>query len=439
VLAAYRDQPAPVPRENFYGLMSRDFERMNSDMATARVEHDFSDGVSLRNQFRYGRSTRDSVTTAPRFASNDNLVINRNGPSWITKDDIYDNQTDFTSRFHTGSIEHAFVGGLVLTREGNVRTGRTVTNTPTTTLYNPNPNEPFSGAYVMNPIVGDVTGNTTALYAFDTVHLGEKWQLNGGLRWERFDVDGVSTTGAPVVRVDQMTGTRAGVVYKPTQMGSIYASYGTSLNPSLEGLSYSVANTAIEPEKTYSFETGSKWDLMSGRLSLTGALFRVDKTNARTPGVLPDDPPQVLQGRQRVSGVELGAGGNLNRYLKIYGAYTFMDTEIVKSNTPAEVGKEIQNAPRNSANLWLTYEFRRFTIAGGPRYVGKRYGNNINTRSVDNYWTLDGLASYAVSRHFDLRVNLYNLNNAYYFDRLGGGHLIPGMARMVMVGSNIRF
>ena len=439
VLAAYRDQPAPVPRDSFYGLLSRDFERMNSDMATARVEHDFSDGLSLRNQFRYGRSTRDSVTTSPRFASNDTLVINRNGPSWITEDGIYDNQTDFTARFNTGSVGHSFVGGMVLTREGNLRTGRTVTGTPTTTLYNPNPYEPFNGAYVMNPLVGDVTGKTQALYAFDTLRFGEKVQLNGGLRWERFAVDGVNTAGAPVARVDKMTGTRASVVYKPAQMGSIYASYGTSLNPSLEGLSYSVANPAIEPEKTYTAETGTKWDFLNGRLSLTGALFRVDKTNARTPGVLPDDPPQVLQGRQRVSGVELGTGGNITRSWKIYGAYTFMDSEIVKSNTPAEVGKEIQNAPRNSANLWLTYQYRRFTIGGGPRFVGKRYGNNTNTRSVDSYWTVEGLASYALSEHFDLRVNLYNLTNVYYFDRLGGGHLIPGMARSVMFSSNIRF
>ena len=155
--------------------------------------------------------------------------------------------------------------------------------------------------------------------------------------------------------------------------------------------------------------------------------------------MLPDDPPQVLQGRQRVSGVEIGTGGHITRYWKIYGAYTFMDTEIVKSNTPAEVGMEIQNAPRNSANLWMTYQYRRFMIGGGPRYIGKRYGNNINTRSVDGYWTLEGLASYAVSQHFDLRVNLYNLNNAYYFDRLGGGHLIPGMARSLMFSSNIKF
>jgi catecholate siderophore receptor len=34
---------------------------------------------------------------------------------------------------------------------------------------------------------------------------------------------------------------------------------------------------------------------------------------------------------------------------------------------------------------------------------------------------------------------LYNLNDAYYFDRLGGGHLIPGAGRSAMVSTNFRF
>jgi catecholate siderophore receptor len=75
----------------------------------------------------------------------------------------------------------------------------------------------------------------------------------------------------------------------------------------------------------------------------------------------------------------------------------------------------------------------------GPRFVGRRYGNNTNTRWVDSYWTLDALGSFAVTENLDLRVNVYNLNNADYFDRLGGGHVIPGAARSVNVTTSFRF
>jgi len=438
VLREYRDQPAPVPRNTFYGFRSRDNERMGADLATAKVEHDFGDGLQVRNQLRYGRSTRDSNATPPRFASNDSTVINRELRAWDTEDGIWDNQTDLRANFSTGPIKHALIAGAAFTNENNIRRTRTGPNSPTT-LLNPNPDDIYTGVITPSPNVGDVTGNTQALYAFDTVKFGEKLEMNGGLRFERFDVDGVTTALAPVTRVDKMNSVRGAVIYKPKQSGSLYASYGTSLNPSLEGLSYNTANTAIEPEKTYTTEVGTKWDLIGGRVSVNGALFRVHKTNARTPGLLPDDPPQVLQGKQRVSGMELGASGSFSRAWKIFGAYTLLDSEIEESNNPAEVGKSIQNAPRNSFNVWWTYQFKKLTIGGGPRFVGCRFGNNINTRQVNSYWTLEAMAAYPVTSKLDLRLNLYNLNDAYYFDRLGGGHLVPGTGRSVMLSTNFRF
>ncbi|WP_321476780.1 TonB-dependent siderophore receptor [uncultured Paludibaculum sp.] len=439
VLVDYLDKPAPVPRETFYGLADRDFERLNADMATVRFEHDFSDNLTFRNQFRYGVSKRDSLATPPRFLNTTSTTINREARAWRVQDDIYDNQADVRGTAVTGRVKHSYNAGFVLTHESNVRTARTITGTSTTTLLNPNPDDPFTGVYTDNPNIGDVRGNTQAVYAFDTLKFGRKWEANGGLRWERFAVDGVNTTPASVARVDKMLSGRAGLVFKPGEHGSLYASYGTSMNPSMEGLAYGVANTSIKPEKTYTVEGGSKWDLFGERFSLSGAVFRVDKTNARTPGVNPDDPPQVLQGTQRVSGLEAGVSGKLTRQLSLFGAYTFMNAEIVKSNTPAEVGMSIQNAPRNSFNLWASYQYKRLTFGGGPRVVGKRYGNNTNTRWVDKYWTLDAYAAYAVNRHLDLRLNLNNLNNAYYFDRLGGGHVVPGAARSVLGSFGIRF
>ncbi len=439
-LAEYRDKPAPVPRDTFYGFRNRDYEKLRSDLATVKFERDFNDSVTLRNQLRFGYSSRDSLATPPRFSADVNsTTINREMRSWIAEDRAWDNQTDLRARFSTGKIEHSLVTGLALTHENNQRQNRTAPNSPTT-LLNPNPDDVYPGVITLDSRIGDVTGKSVALYAFDTVKVSKYIELNGGLRFDRFDVDGVTTALAPVARVDEMVSWRGGVVVKPKEEGSIYVSYGTSLNPSLEGLSYGTANTAIEPEKTYNFEIGSKWDLVGERLSVNGAIFRSEKTNARTPGILPDDPPQVLQGRQRVQGVELGASGGITRALRVFGAYTLLDSEIVKSNTPAEVGKAIQNAPRHSFNIWTTYLLpHRITLGGGPRFVGRRFGNNTNTRQVDSYWLLDAMASFPVSKHIDLRLNLYNLTNDYYFDRLGGGHLIPGAGRSVMVSTGFRF
>jgi catecholate siderophore receptor len=438
-LVEFRDRPAPVPRNTFYGLRSRDFERLDSDLVTLKFDHDFNDGLTLRNQFRFANSSRDSIATPPRFASNNSTAINREMRSWQTEDKVWDNQTDLVARFSTGKVEHALITGIDILRESNVRRTRTA-DSMLTTLLNPNPDDVFTGPIRISPIVGDVTANSQALYLFDTAKFGSKWELNGGLRWDRFDADGITTLGAPVSRVDRMLSVRAGAVFKPLPQGAIYASYGTSLNPSLEGLSYNTANTVIDPEKTYTLEAGSKWDFLSGRMLLSGAVFRVEKQNARTPGVSSNDPPQVLQGKQLVNGLELSVEGNLTREWQVLAGYTFLDSQTVDSNVAGEIGKELVNTPPNSFNLWSTYRMRSgLHFGGGARFVDRRFGNTINTRFVDAYWTFDAMASYPITKHIDLRLNLYNLSDAYYFDRIGGGHVVPGPGRAAMLSTSFRF
>lgn len=440
VLVEFRDRPAPVPRDTFYGFRNRDFEKLDSDLVTLKFERDFNDNLSLRNQFRFANSSRDSMATPPRFASPNSTVINREMRSWITEDRIWDNQTDFIARFNTGSVEHALISGVNFTRENNTRVARTAGNSPTT-LLNPNPDDIFTGPITISPITGDITANSQAFYVFDTASLGDKWELNGGLRWDRFDADGVVVqTGAPVSRVDRMLSVRAGAVFKPLPQGAIYASYGTALNPSLEGLSYNTANTVIDPEKTYTLEAGSKWDFFDRRVLLSGAVFRVEKLNARTPGVSPLDPPQVLEGKQLVKGAELSLEGSVTKEWRLLAGYTFLDSETVESTNTGELGKELVNTPRNSFNLWTTYSLPSgLHFGGGARYVGRRWGNTINTRFVEGYWTFDVMASYPLTEHIDLKLNLYNLADKFYFDRLGGGHLVPGPGRSAMVSTSFRF
>lgn len=438
-LVEFRDRPAPVPRNTFYGLRDRDFEKLNSDLLTLKFERDFDDNLSLRNQLRYANSSRDSIATPPRFANNNSTAINRELRSWQTEDHVWDNQTDFLARFSTGTIEHSLVTGLNFTRENNTRKTRTAPNM-LTTLLNPNADDVFTSPITVSPIVGDVTANSQAVYLFDTAKFGQKWELNGGLRWDRFDADGITTTGVPVSRVDRMLSVRAGAVFKPLPQGAVYASYGTSLNPSLEGLSYNTANTVIDPEKTYTVEAGSKWDFFSGRMLLSGAVFRVEKQNARTPGVSPGDPPQVLEGKQRVNGLELSVEGNVTRAWQVLAGYTFLDSKTVDSNVPAEIGKELVNTPPRSFNVWTTYRLpSNFHFGGGARFVDRRFGNTINTRLVDAYWTFDVMASYPVSRHVDLKLNIYNLTDKFYFDRIGGGHIVPGPGRAAMLSTSFRF
>jgi catecholate siderophore receptor len=173
---------------------------------------------------------------------------------------------------------------------------------------------------------------------------------------------------------------------------------------------------------------------------LSGALFRTEKDNARTPGVNAGDPPTVLQGRQHIDGVDLGASGRIGSRWTVLGGYTFMNSEIDESNTTAEVGREFGNTPRHSFSLWSSYRAPfALELGGGVRYVGDRFSNNSNTRTAPSYWLIDAMAGYDVNQHLTLRLNANNLADERYIDRIGGGHFIPGDGRLATLNASFRF
>jgi catecholate siderophore receptor len=170
------------------------------------------------------------------------------------------------------------------------------------------------------------------------------------------------------------------------------------------------------------------------------AVFNTTKTNARTPGINPGDPPTVLQGEHTVVGVEFGANGNLTDRWQLFGGYTFMDSEITRSNNAVEVGREFGNTPNHSLSLWTMYSLpRAVEVGGGVQYVGDRFNSNTSARTAPAYWVIDAMASYRVSDQLTLRVNGQNLANEQYIDRVGGGHFIPGPARSMMMTADIGF
>ena len=182
------------------------------------------------------------------------------------------------------------------------------------------------------------------------------------------------------------------------------------------------------------------------------SLFYHDYDDLRTNDLAPGGtlPIRVLNTmRGQTYGAEVAATGRVTRAWTVFAGYTFLDSKILKSNngvaptpipTLPDEGKRLQNTPKHSANFWTTYDLSsRVTVGGAYRFVDSRYGNNANTRRVDAYWTVDLMASYRLSERVDVRFNVFNLNDAYYFDRLGGGHLIPGPARSANVSLGFKF
>ncbi|MCY1345042.1 putative TonB-dependent receptor BfrD [compost metagenome] len=494
--AANPDKPVDGgDSSNFYGLSDRDFRKTRADIATISFEHDLSDTLTIKNTLRHGSSMQDYILTQP----DDSKGNVRNGTVWrrinsrVSNTTTTTNQTDLFGEFQLAGLKHSFSTGIEFTREEGDRSSYTV-NTDTTpatpgnsstncspatigapsgynctSLANPNPHDPWNGSIARNYAGTESTGDTRAIYAFDTIELDPQWLLNLGLRYDNFQTESKSKSaaGATTFKTSDtsefVTG-QIGLVWKPTENGSVYASYATSATPpgtmlgeGQEGnpLPTSVGTPTsivsdLEPEETTNYELGTKWDLLDQRLSLTAAIFRTEKDNTR---VLTNNYTYENAGKTRVDGIELTASGRLTDKWQVFAGYSYLDSELVDpgavGNRSGEVtstvnpakGNELPNTPKNSFSLWTTYEvLPDLTIGGGAFYVDDVFGDNNNTLYVPSYWRYDAMASYKLTRNVDLQLNVQNLTDEVYYDKAYGSHFANQAAgRTALLTTSVHF
>ena len=495
----YQDSPArskanpdaPVGGRHFYGLKNRDFRKTQANIGTVRVQHDFGNALTLHNTTRYGRSSNDYIVTNPdNSAGNVRSGLAYRAPkSRIANTATFVNQTDLSGEFMTGGIRHTFVTGLELGQEKSdvrryavfpdanyPRNGR-VCGMPggpslaaynCTSLFAPNPDDPWQGRIAVDPAVTHTTVNTKAVYAFDTVRLSQQWLLNLGLRYDHYDakVDwpaftriaphgngrGSNAAGAQVVSAAYSNRSRfwnyqAGLVYKIVPEASLYVSYTTASSPpgalvgegsdNLDG-----SNQALSPERTRTVELGAKWDVLNKALALTAAIFRNEKNNAR---IYLDADTQIVAGKQKVSGIELGISGKLSKKWSVFGGYSYLASKLVENGTykgaAANNGNRFPNTPSHSLSLWSTYKvLPKLTAGGGVFHMSRVYGNAANSVYAPAYTRFDAMASYAVNKHVSLQLNVQNLTNKTYFDKAQGrhyAHMAP--ARSVMLSAGMTY
>lgn len=197
---------------------------------------------------------------------------------------------------------------------------------------------------------------------------------------------------------------------------------------------------ALPPVKNRSHEADFKWDVLDGKLALTGAVFRIEQTNARSqisPGVY------QLTGNMRVNGLELGAIGNLTSRWRVLAGYASLDARIVQASAlDGTQDKVPANTPRNSASLWTSYDIvKSWEIGVGLTHQSSPFASNTNVVSVPGYTRLDAMVVDHQPK-YDLRLNVLNLTDKYYFDTLipsDGGRSVPGMGRTALFTVAYRF
>jgi len=450
-------RPAHVNPKNWYGLTDdRTIQSVNA--FNARLEHTFSDSVSLRTQLQYSDYRTDARETAANsIVTAQGVTLNRTlgNPTNLPLQDLYaqlashdrvihdkllDSQTDLVTKFATGTWEHTLITGMELARETYNNQTYTRNGLPLLSLLDPAQEATPSAVTTTAGNYAQSVGKTAAVYANDTIKLDDHWMIVAGLRRDRFDAHISNTISAPAYAQQTVyfTSVRGGVIYQPSEQQSYYVSYGTSFDPVLEQLTLTSGTQNLAPTKNRSYEIGGKWNLLDDMLGINAALYKLEQTNARTQT---SSGEYTLDGTIRVRGAELSAVGHITDHWQIFSGYSYMDGKIVKALDGTQ-GNVPANTPRHTLTAWSTYTFaEHWEAGGGPTYMSQRYAANTDETSVGGYTRWDAMVAYH-QHSYDIRLNLLNLANKRYFDAVipsDGGRAVPGIGRTALATFTYKF
>ncbi len=471
-------QTQGIDPKNFYGLKDRDFRRNPVDSGTARVEHDLTETLTLRSQLRYTVSKNDYVLTLPYQAVDADFNPE---PGLIYRLPISNNdrtrglvsQTDLFGHFNTGPLRHDVNVGFEASQEkerlmgGGAWQGYNVISSAgpqgfsggdcsdpallasydCSNLSDPNPHDPWQGTITRNTAeIANFTTRNYAPYAFDTITLTPHWKLNAGLRWDKY-----KTEASDPANPENWSGTdrdsflsyQLGVMFKPTEQGTVYVASSSASIPEAQAISGSgqdqtyatvpgsyAGPQGLKPEKTRSVELGTKWNLFGSRLLLSGDVF--EERHRNMPVYISDDAVEQA-GKSKVRGVELSVNGSITETWNVTGGYSYLHARITQGNDDDNLSEQLPNTPPNTFSLWSKYRaLPQLTIGGGAYYRDKQIGYagyGAEPEAIDSYWRFDVMASWQIVPAFNVQLNVQNLANKLYYAKSFYWYATPAAGR----------
>ena len=262
-----------------------------------------------------------------------------------------------------------------------------------------------------------------SLFIQDQIEINQYLEVLLGARFDSFDiaVDDIEN-GVSRSRKDEEISPRAGLIFKPKENISLYASYSESFLPRSGGqyASLSSSTERLAPDVFEQAEIGVKWDFAQG-LSLTAAYFQNEQTRTAR-----DQNDETFETRGiEVDGFELQLQGYLTDQLSVIAGYSYLDGETASgSATPREL-------PENMFSIWGNYDITdKFGIGLGATYQDESFITDFEI-GVDSeathptlpaYTRFDAAAYYDVSDTLRLQLNIENLTDETYFPNAHATH-----------------
>lgn len=470
-----------VPRSTFYGKVT-DHDITNTNMFTSNYRNEVNDWLTITNDTRIGYYTRDFATTVPGcsqgttpitpvtyaascthqfFLGNDPAVTFGGGnPGFEQTSWAGQNIATMLAKFNTGFLRHELVTGVDYYYVQDERTLVSVNGTKgVSTIWNPVFENTTGYFLYSNPLGNNGQRNSQTsdfgIFASDRIWFTDQISILGGARWDSYSTNydywcvntAVTCPGSTGMWVTTQSATqfwspKAALIWEPTPTQTYYVSYAKSFTPqgAFPTNDITVVNPLqrdLSPEDNETWEAGAKVSVLDGKLGLTAAIFRVNKSNVFYIDPVTGDSLETGE-NQRVQGVELGITGNITDAWTIQAGYAYYDTSILTAATAGIAGNEVPFVSPNNFTLWTTYDLIKgglikalpgqLLVGGGITYADAYFTNNTNTSIIPDTFSLDALISYKYDK-YRVALNGYNLTDELNYASGWGNRAMPAPGR----------
>ena len=302
----------------------------------------------------------------------------------------------------------------------------------------------------------DVKTRQAGIYAMTRLKLADPLTLVLGSRmswWRSQSRNLISGRSDPAVSEHGRMTPYAGLVYDIDPNWTAYASYADILR--VQSDLRTADGGSLPPVVGANYEAGVKSEWLDGRLNASLALFRIIERNRaqRDP-----DYPEVgdccyaASGEVRSQGIETEISGRLAPGWEVAGGYTFNTTRYLKDR--ANGGAPFRTfTPRHIFQLWTTYQlpgpWNRWSVGGGVNVKSGIYAESAaqgpvrgSTRvSQGGYAVWNARIGYRVDEHISLALNVNNLFDKVYYQRLGNADMgnAYGEPRSFMLNMRVKY
>lgn len=420
----------------------------------SKVQHTFSDNLKGNFTVSYGDYDKlyRNFYAANYTASDDDFggaeTVDLDGYIDTTQRANFVLAGNLVSEFSTGSIGHTIIGGVeyIQTENDNDRYNP-VFSTFADAIGMDSDREAFlisdpltfsggigiraDGVSQTTMAFTDLNDKTEAEVDVFSVYIQDQIEINQyidvilGARFDSFDfvaTDLKPSTSVTRSRKDEEISPRAGVVIKPIENISLYASYSESFLPRSGGQFANISDTtaALDPDIFEQSEIGVKWDFLDG-MSFTAAYFQSEQTSAsRVDG---NSEQLEIRGLE-IDGVELQIQGNVTDQFFITAGYSYLDGET-------DQGREIpRELPENTFSVWGSYDVtEKLGFGLGATYQDESFISDLDIGTdaaghptLPAYTRVDAMAYYDVSEKLRLQLNVENLTDETYFPSAHSTH-----------------